>query len=384
MILTTKRLILRPWEDGDAADLYQYAKDERVGPMAGWAPHKDEEDSLMIIRTVLSQPETYAVVPKETGRPVGSVGIHQKSGEKEAEIGCWIGVPYWGQGLIPEAVRRLVRRCFEELHCETVWYKYYDGNEKSRRVQEKCGFSYHHIEKQKLTLLGDRRDTHVCCLTRQAYEAQNRKAADETGLLIRTETPADARAVEELTREAFWNVYRPGCMEHYLVHRFRGRPECVQDLNLVMEQNGVLIGHILYVKAAIELDQGGVFPVMTFGPVSIVPAYQRRGYGKKLVTESLKKARALGAKAVCMEGNLDFYGKVGFVKAGEKGIRYGDAPQGEEVPYFLIKELVPGALDGITGVYHTPEGYFVDEEEVERFDAGFPKKKKEKRPGQLV
>ena len=171
MILTTKRLILRPWEDGDAADLYQYAQDERVGPMAGWAPHKDEEDSLMIIRTVLSQPETYAVVPKETGHPVGSVSIHKKSGEKKAEIGCWIGVPYWGQGLIPEAVRCLVCRCFEEFHCETVWYKYYDGNEKSRRVQEKCGFSYHHTEKQKLTLLGDKRDTHVCWLTRQAYEA---------------------------------------------------------------------------------------------------------------------------------------------------------------------------------------------------------------------
>ena len=154
MVLITERLILRPWEDGDAADLYQYAKDERVGPMAGWAPHKDEKDSLTIIRTVLSQPETYAVVLKETGRPVGSVGIHEKSGEKEAEIGCWIAVPYWGQGLIPEAVRRLLRRCFEELHCETVWYKYYDGNEKSRRVQEKCGFSYHHTEKQKLTLLG--------------------------------------------------------------------------------------------------------------------------------------------------------------------------------------------------------------------------------------
>lgn len=149
MKLETQRLILRPWEDADAPVLYQYAKDPRVGPIAGWPVHTSVENSLEIIHGVLSEPETYAVVLKETGEPVGSVGImlpprgSAPMGAGEAEIGYWIGVPYWGRGLIPEAVEELLRRCFEELDCHTVWCSYFDGNEKSRRVQKKCGFTDH-------------------------------------------------------------------------------------------------------------------------------------------------------------------------------------------------------------------------------------------------
>lgn len=146
MILETGRLILRRWEEADAEELYQYAKDPAVGPIAGWPPHTSVENSREIIRDVLTAPETYAVVLKETGKPVGSIGImfgkngNAPMGEQEAEIGYWIGVPYWGQGLIPEAVRELLRRCFEDLNCTAVWCGYYDGNLKSKRVQEKCGF----------------------------------------------------------------------------------------------------------------------------------------------------------------------------------------------------------------------------------------------------
>ena len=117
MILETDRLILRPWQETDAEYLYFYAKDKQIGPIAGWPPHTSVEDSLNVIRTVFSAPETYAVVPKESGCPAGCAGIILEdnahiAGIKadEAEIGYWIGVPYWGQGLIPEAVRRL-------LHC---------------------------------------------------------------------------------------------------------------------------------------------------------------------------------------------------------------------------------------------------------------------------
>ena len=162
MILETGRLILRRWEEADAEELYQYAKDPAVGPIAGWPPHTSVENSREIIRDVLTAPETYAVVLKETGKPVGSIGImfgkngNAPMGEQEAEIGYWIGVPYWGQGLIPEAVRELLRRCFEDLNCTAVWCGYYDGNLKSKRVQEKCGFRYHHTEKDKLCeLMGD-------------------------------------------------------------------------------------------------------------------------------------------------------------------------------------------------------------------------------------
>lgn len=177
MILETGRLILRRWEEADAEELYQYAKDPAVGPIAGWPPHTSVGNSREIIRDVLTAPETYAVVLKETGKPVGSIGImfgkngNAPMGEQEAEIGYWIGVPYWGQGLIPEAVRELLRRCFEDLNCTAVWCGYYDGNLKSKRVQEKCGFRYHHTEKDKLCeLMGDIRTEHFTYLTKENWE----------------------------------------------------------------------------------------------------------------------------------------------------------------------------------------------------------------------
>lgn len=153
MILETERLILRPWKDEDAEDLFEFAKDPAVGGAAGWNPHKSVDESLEIIHNVLSAPETFAVVPKDEGRAVGSIGLMrgERSNlgipENEAEIGYWIGVPFWGRGLIPEAVRELVRYGFEELKLNRIWCGYFDGNEKSKRVQEKCGFKYHHTNK---------------------------------------------------------------------------------------------------------------------------------------------------------------------------------------------------------------------------------------------
>ena len=200
---------------------------------------------------------------------------------------------------------------------------------------------------------------------------------------IRLETPADYREVENLTREAFWNVYRPGCLEHYVLHTFRGKSEFIPDLDFVMELDGKIIGHIMYVYSEIRSDDGEIFPIMTFGPISIHPDYQRQGYGKILLDYSMEKAKNLGAKALCIEGNINFYGKSGFVVASTKGIHYYAEPREEEVPYFLVKELEPGFLDKITGTYHTPAGYFIDENEAEKFDLNFPPKQKLKLPGQI-
>ena len=200
---------------------------------------------------------------------------------------------------------------------------------------------------------------------------------------IRLETPADYREAENLTREAFWNVYRPGCLEHYVLHTFRGKSEFIPDLDFVMELDGKIIGHIMYVHSEIRSDDGEIFPIMTFGPISIHPDYQRQGYGKILLDYSMEKAKNLGAKALCIEGNIDFYGKSGFVVASTKGIHYYAEPREEEVPYFLAKELEPGFLDKITGTYHTPAGYFIDENEAEKFDLNFPPKQKLKLPGQI-
>lgn len=202
-------------------------------------------------------------------------------------------------------------------------------------------------------------------------------------IMIRREAPEDYAAVEHLTREAFWNVYRPGCLEHYVVHVLRSDPAFVPELDLVMERDGQLIGHIMYMHAVITADGGREIPMMTFGPISIHPDHQRKGLGKYLLDRSMERALALGAGALCIEGNLEFYGKSGFVVAGTRGIRYHAEPQQELIPYFLLKELKPGYLDGVTGIYHTPQGYFVDESAAEDFDRRFPPKEKLKLPGQL-
>lgn len=201
--------------------------------------------------------------------------------------------------------------------------------------------------------------------------------------IIRPETSADYAESENLTREAFWNVYRPGCLEHYVLHCYRDRADFIPELDFVMEKDGKIIGHIMFAHAEIQSDDGRKIPIMTFGPISIAPEYKRQGYGKALLDYSLEKAEMLGAGAICMEGNIDFYGKSGFILASTKGIHYHAEPREAVVPYFLLKELKPGYLDGITGVYHTPQGYFVDEEEAETFDKQFPPKEKLVLPGQL-
>ena len=201
--------------------------------------------------------------------------------------------------------------------------------------------------------------------------------------IIRLEKEEEHREVENLIRESFWNVYRPGCMEHYVIHRLRNDSAFVQELDFVMEMDGKLIGQNMFMRALIKADDGREIPIMTMGPICITPELKRKGYGKVLLDYSLEKAKELGCKAVCFEGNIDFYGKSGFAPASTFGIRYHGLPEGEDASFFLCKELLPGYLDGITGEYATPQGYFVDEAEVEMFDQEFPPKKKLVLPGQL-
>lgn len=201
--------------------------------------------------------------------------------------------------------------------------------------------------------------------------------------IIRLENSNEHREVENLVRESFWNVYRPGCMEHYLLHQLRNDPAFVHELDFVMEKDGKLIGQNMFMRAFITADDGRNIPIMTMGPICISPEFKHKGYGKKLLDYSLEKAAELGAGALCFEGNIDFYGKSGFTYAREFGIRYHGLPEGADDSFFLCKELKAGYLDGITGVYAPPQGYFVDEAETEEFDKLFPPKEKLKLPGQL-
>ena len=217
---------------------------------------------------------------------------------------------------------------------------------------------------------------------------RNAEEMKKSNIMIRLEKKEEQQKVENLVRESFWNEYRPGCLEHYVLHQLRNDPAFVPELDFVMllNENGKeekLIGQIMFMRTSIKANDGRNIPIMTMGPICIKNEYKRKGYGKILLDYSLEKAEELGCGALCFEGNIDFYGKSGFKPASEYGIRYHGLPEGEDASFFLCKELVPGYLDGITGEYATPEGYLVDEREAEEFDKQFPYKEKKKLPGQL-
>lgn len=202
-------------------------------------------------------------------------------------------------------------------------------------------------------------------------------------ITIRLEKEEDYRDVEYMIRESFWNVYRPGALEHYVIRVLRDDPAFVKELDFVMEKEGQLIGQNMFMKTIINADDGRVIDVLTMGPICVRQDLKRKGFGKILLDYSLEKATELGFGAVLFEGNIGFYGHCGFDYASKFGIRYHDLPADADASFFLCRELIPGYLDGITGVYQTPQGYYVDEEKAEEFDKGFPYKEKLKLPGQL-
>ena len=206
---------------------------------------------------------------------------------------------------------------------------------------------------------------------------------DTKGCVIRREMREEKREVENLVRESFWNVYRPGCFEHFVLHVLRDDPAFIPELDFVMEKDGRLIGQNMFMRTVIEKDGGGTVDVLTMGPICIANDLKRRGYGKIILDYSLERAAELGFGAVLFEGNILFYGKSGFDYASKFGIRYHDLPEDADSSFFLCRELISGYLDGVTGVYQTPAGYYVDERNVDEFDRSFPPKEKLKLPGQL-
>ncbi len=206
---------------------------------------------------------------------------------------------------------------------------------------------------------------------------------NKNDLIIRNERKEEQREVENLVRESFWNVYRPGCLEHYVLNQLRNDDAFIHELNFVMEKDGKIIGQNMFMKAVIKADDGRDIPIVTMGPICIANELKRQGYGKILLDYSLEKTIEMGFGAICFEGNIGFYGKSGFTYAGEFGIRYHDLPEDADASFFLCKELKKGYLKDVTGVYTPPQGYFVNEDEAEKFDKQFPPKEKLKLPTQL-
>ena len=178
MVLETERLILRGWRDTDASSLFKYAKDERVGPPAGWAPHSDENYSKAVIRTILAKDETYAICLKGTDEPIGSIGLMFRDSDERgipdntAELGYWLGVPFWGRGIAFEAAKEILRHGFEDLKLDTIYCGYFEGNERSKKLQQKCGFKYHHTNsKTRVIMLDEIRTEHINTISRADWRS---------------------------------------------------------------------------------------------------------------------------------------------------------------------------------------------------------------------
>ncbi len=307
-------------------------------------------------------------IEKADGTRVGDLCFKGLEPGKNPEIGYGILEEYQGQGCATEAVKLAARWAFERPEVTALEAETAPENAASQRVLEKCGF-------KATGVLGEEGPRFILF--------KEKKMAEVNGCVIRLETKDDYRTVENLVRESFWNVYRPGCYEHYVIHVLRDDPAFVPELDFVMEKDGRIIGQNMFMKTVVQADDGGDVPVLTMGPIGIVPDLKRQGYGKALLDYSLEKAAGLGFGAVLFEGNIGFYGKSGFDYASKFGIRYHDLPEGADSSFFLCKELKPGYLDNVVGVYQTPRGYYVSGADVDEFDKGFPPKVKQKLPGQI-
>lgn len=202
-------------------------------------------------------------------------------------------------------------------------------------------------------------------------------------LILRNETESEYFAVENLTREAFWNVYRPGCDEHLIAHTLRGLPCCIRELDFVAEAGGRLVGSIFYTKSKLVEPNGNERAFASFGPISVHPDFQNRRIGSALIRRTLPIAERMGYRAIFITGNPAYYGRFGFRAASDFGIRLKGVPAGEKAEFFMVKPLKEDALKGLSGVFEFDACYEVDRSRLGAFDKRFPPKVKEKRPGQI-
>ena len=317
---------------------------------------------------------------------VGSAGFEGIGKQYKVRHRCDFGVSvdeeYHGLG-IGSALLECCVECARSAGYEQMELQCVEGNAAAEAIYRKAGF----VKWGENARGFFRRGGGYQKLLFMALDlTAKRIVKDGHVIVIRRETSEDFDEVENLVRESFWNVYRPGCLEHYVLKRLRDDVSFVPELDFVMLLDGRIIGQNVFVRAVINADGGKKIPIMTMGPICIAPEYKRKGYGKILLDHSLEKAAEAGCGALCFEGNIDFYGKSGFTYARTFGIRYHGLPEGADDSFFLCRELIPGYLKGVTGEYATPDGYFVCEresEEFEKYESAFPYKEKLVLPGQL-
>lgn len=202
-------------------------------------------------------------------------------------------------------------------------------------------------------------------------------------MIIRLEEEKDYFETENLTREAFWNVYREGCFEHLIIHNLRKSKSFVKELDYCIEVDNKIIANIVYAKGKLKLENGNIREILIFGPVSVLPEYQKKGYGEKLINYTIEKAKELGYDAIVIMGNPNYYKKFGFESCSKYKIYYEGIDKKEETPFFMIKILNDNNIENLKGIYSAPDCYKADEKELEEFDKKFPFKIKEKIEGQI-
>ena len=291
--METERLFFRRWTEGDAAELFRWASDPDVGPSAGWPPHESAEESLRVIREVFSAPECWAICLKPGGAAIGTIELmlagHARlaGGEDECELGYWLAKPFWGRGYMPEAVREMLRHAFEDLGMSCVWVGRYDGNEKSRRVQEKCGFRYQWSEAGvDVPLLHEVRVDHISCLTRGEWFGDRVRPVTEN-------------------KKAFLPLLLLADEQEDMVDRYLERGEMY-----VFGDGGVPRAE------CVVTDEGG--GVLEIKNIAVAPAYQGKGYGRALIEWVAKRYRGEYETLQAGTGDspltLPFYEACGFVR----------------------------------------------------------------------
>ncbi|RDU25184.1 GNAT family N-acetyltransferase [Anaerosacchariphilus polymeriproducens] len=199
---------------------------------------------------------------------------------------------------------------------------------------------------------------------------------------LRLETENDYKETEHVTREAFWNVYRPGCNEHLILHRLRKSSTFIKDLDYVVEEKGIIIGNIIYTKM---IKEGNICEnIIAFGPVSVLPKFQNQGIGSLLITKTLQRSKDLGFKAVLITGNPKYYKKFGFISASKYSIHLPNFSIDDEAVFFMVKELEDGYLMKHSGTYSFDTNFDSSDLELENFEKQFPyKKKRDSKPSDL-
>ena len=381
-IIETERLILRPFQIEDAEFMFRnWASDPEVTRFLTWATHEDVNVSEQVIQDWINKKDDlenyqWALEWKETGEPIGSMGAVRIDNRTESvTIGYCIGRSWWGKGFTAEALRAVIRFFFDEVGMNCVNACHDPRNPNSGKVMKKGGMTY-----EGTWRAGGVNNLGVCDESWYSILKEEYYGGRTPEIIIRNEGADDYHAVEELTRKAFWNVYVPGCNEHYLVHVMREHEDFIPELDLVaVTAEGKIVGNVMYTRATLCNEKGEEASVLTFGPISVLPEYQRQGIGKMLLEYSFGQAREMGYPAIVIFGNPADYTARGF-KSCKKYNVY--AMDGSFPSAMMVKELEEGLLDGRKWFYRESPVYDVKSSDAEAFEKGFEPMDKGFRPSQ--